>query len=300
MSDELNIEDVKKSLDALRKGHTSGGTNTTEVVSMTGQSGATQVFHTPNNSDPGAWAGSAGKDVASDGAVDGISVNGTDYDGRGIVKSLMEKVAKGQKLSANEAFILKSFMDAASKEDKKDPKDMDKAFPPKDEKDPKDMDKAFPPKDEKEEDEVEKSLQAGFEASDFLRAIHTDIHKSLQSIERNLRNHIDNRVNTVLASNSDMHKSIGAAVGSIGDVTLSTHQKIAQFDNLPVRGAKSHIPSNVVTKGIGNDGLENLSKSQIASRLADAVVAGKVSPTEVVKFETTGHLTPQLRDLIRA
>lgn len=63
-----------------------------------------QLFHTPSNSDPQTWAGSKLYDD-EDEHNDGISENGTDYDG--VKKALAAKVAIPAKLTKAEVAIIK-------------------------------------------------------------------------------------------------------------------------------------------------------------------------------------------------
>lgn len=312
MSDELDIAGLKKSLDALRKSSAAGGTNTTAVESMSGESGATQVFHTASNSDPSSWAGSSGKDVPANGATDGISSNGTDYDGRGVMKSIMAKIAKGVALSGVEKAILKAFSE--------DEKAMDKAFGAVADADDKDdkNDKENPFKAKKamdkedDKDDVAKSLtdlaagnptlEAGFEMTDFLRELVSTISKSQSALESRILRHVDNRVGSVL----DINKSIASVLTGVGDATVFTANKISQFENGPARGVKSVTQvSEQVNKSLGNGGntgLEGLTKPQIADALANLMMSKSfnVSAQDVVKFESTGILTPALRDAVIA
>lgn len=309
MSDELDIVELKKSLDVLRKSSAAGGTNTTAVETMSAQGGATQVFHTASNSDPTSWAGSAGKDVTANGATDGISSNGTDYDGRGVMKSIMAKVAKGLALSGVEKAILKAFSE--------DDKAMDKAFgavaDADDDKDDKEnpfkAKKAMDKEDDKDDD-VAKSLsdlakgnpklEAGFEMTDFLKEMVDTISKSQSNLEARIARHVDARIGSLVS----MNKSLGDALAGVGDATVYTANKISQFENGPARGVKSVVqaPADTVSKGFGgNTGLEGLTKSQIADCLANLMMSkGNVSAADVVKFESTGQLSPALRDAVVA
>lgn len=62
-----------------------------------------QLFHTPSDSNPGDWAGSAPTD--EDSMDDGIQENGTDYDG--VKKALGAKVQKSKALTQAEVAIVK-------------------------------------------------------------------------------------------------------------------------------------------------------------------------------------------------
>lgn len=62
-----------------------------------------QLFHTPSDSNPGTWAGTAETD--EDSMDDGIQENGTDYDG--VKKALGAKVQKSKALTPAEVAIVK-------------------------------------------------------------------------------------------------------------------------------------------------------------------------------------------------
>ena len=66
--------------------------------------GASQLFHTASDSDPGSHAGTSTSDY-QDEHTDGISDNGTDYDG--VKKALAAKVEKSQALTPAEVAIVK-------------------------------------------------------------------------------------------------------------------------------------------------------------------------------------------------
>ncbi len=306
MSEEkLDMDAVKKSLEALRdtvtKGHSSKGTNTTEVEAMSGQSGATQVYHTPANSNPGSWAGSVERDVPENGATDGVSDNGTDYSGAAkMLKSIFDKIAKGQKLSSVEQLVLKGSM--AEK------LDMDKAFPPKAKDDDKDEDDDKKDKNpfakaKDEEDDMDKSFTAnpklapGFDVSDFLTELASDVSKSLRTMEKNLHNHIDSRITASEAKTVELTKSLAGAVSAIGDAAVYTANTVGAMANGPARAPKATL-----TKGnfAGPTDETPMTKTQIAEEMYQAMTKGLVSPHEVLKFDTTGQVSPELLKRVRA
>lgn len=316
MKDTLDLEQVTKSLAALQesvqKGHSSKGTNTTEVVSMTGQGGATQIFHTASNSDPGSWAGSTARDVPENGATDSVEENGTDYNNQGqMVKGIMDKINKGVPLTAHEAAILKGFMpfDKKKDDDKDDDKD-DKAKKAKADlekgdlgfgKDDKDVTKAV-----EEDDEVEK----GFEVTDFLKSWSAAMTKSIDSrfdrLERGLMS-----VSSQVGNSADVQKSLAGALSGVGATVVATHSRLDQLENGAARAPKSATAPTQVAKGgyDGGNGEDIISKAisgdrlaqmNVADTLCDLVTKGLASANDVVLFESTGQLSAALVSKVRA
>jgi len=165
---------------------------------------------------------------------------------------------------------------------------------------------------EDDKDEVAKSLsdlakgnptlEAGFEMTDFLKEMVDTISKSQSNLEARIARHVDARIGSLVT----MNKSLGDALAGVGDATVYTANKISQFENGPARGVKSVVQAaEPVSKGGfggGQTGLEGLSKSQIADCLANLMMSKSYNVTaqDVLKFESTGNLTPALRDAVVA
>lgn len=322
MSETLDMETVQKSLAALgrelAKGHSSKGTNTLAVESMAGQGGATQIFHTASNSDPGSWAGSVQRDVPENGATDSIDENGTDYNNQGqMVKGIMEKVAKGQPLTANEFSILKGFMPFGKDkgEDKDDKKDAKKAKP--DDKDLEKGDLSIEHDDDDDDAPMEKTKKSiteqvasnadvadGFEVTDFLKSWSQALTKSLDSRFNRLENGLQ-AVNTRVEAAEGLSKSIGAALGGVGQTVVATAQRIAQIEEAPARGPKSATALNKSQNAGGDDLISKAingdyhARAAIADQLSDLVVKGLATANDVVLFDSTGQLSAQLANQLR-
>lgn len=316
MSDKetVDLEQVTKSLAALQasvqKGHSSKGTNTTAVESMTGEGSATQIFHTASNSDPGSWAGSTARDVPENGATDSVEENGTDYNNQGqMVKSIWDKVQKGIPLTAHEASVLKGFMPFEKKDDKdSDKDDAKKAASTKkgdlsiEHEDDDDMDKAITDKVESDE-EVEK----GFEVTDFLKSWSAAMTKSIDSrfdrLERGLMS-----VSTQVSSTSDVQKSLGNALSNVGATVVDTYARIAELEGGAARAPKAATSVQPIQKG-GFSGSEDIiskaisgdrgAQSIVADTLCELVQKGVATANDVVLYESTGQLTPSMANKVR-
>lgn len=304
---KIEASDLQKALTSLQelaKGHSSRGTATTEVVSETGVSGPTQVFHTASNSDPSGWAGSSCESVDWS---DSIGPDGTDYKAAGskMRKTVLDKIAKGSPLTQGEKnFVAKGGLDMFA--DKKEEKPVEKAMDPKhpDEEEDKKLIKEMMDKKCKKDD-VSKSfadhaaeheaVSKGFEVSEFLAGFAEVMHKSLVSMERR----ITDRVLTAIAKSDtdqgEVSKSMAEALASLGEV-LSVHaQRIDQLEDAPARAPKSVISKSVSTSDVG---VEQMNKSQVVDALVDLMQKGQATQKDILKYDATGELSSELKSRI--
>lgn len=323
---KIETGDLAKALSALQdiaKGHSSRGTATTAVESMVGESGSTQLFHTASNSDPGGWAGSSWR---GEGWEDMIEANGTDLGavrklGKSIAQEIMGKINKGAALSSREAnFVAKGGMNFLQ-DDKKDDK-AEKAFPPKKD-DDKDVEKAHPDAAEDKKqiegmvkpgalkggEDTKKSLldhaaenpavAQGFEVAEFLAGWAQVMHKSLQSMEARVTDRVLSAIAKSDADAGAVQKSMAGALASLGEVLAAQAQRLDQIEAAPARGAKSQTTvqkSGVVLSPAdgGGNPLEGMSKSMVAERLIDLVKKSEATPQDVLKYDSSGYLSPEL------
>jgi len=295
MSKKINQENLTKALAALEdlsKGHNSRGTAATEVESMTGESGATQVFHTPSNSDPGGWAGTTEKESPDNGATDAISENGTDYDGGAeMVKSILEMVQKGEMTAAAAQKLLKAMDFGKDDDDDKDDKkkDMEKAK----DKDDEDVKKSLA--DHAHEDDT---VRGGLEVSSFLTGWSNAVSKSLDSVEGRLRKSITQSAERQQGFNSELAK----AIGDLGNAVSAIVQRVEQMESQPAGAPKSVMGGQVqvVEKSLGGaaPGIESLNKSQISVAMESLVKSGELDPFEVLRFDSSGVMRPEVRDAV--
>lgn len=313
MSGKVKQEDLAKALEglqALAKGHSSRGTVTTEVESMADGSkgagsgaGSTQVHHTASNSDRKTWAGSGWDGVSDNGpGADSVSENGTDYVAQAkVMKSIMAKLSKGQQLTADEVSILKGAM--PFEKDDKDKKDVAKGAPP------------FPPKkgdkdeDEEEDKDFGKSLSdfasededvsKGLEVSEFLASFVGVVQKSLQSMEERVVARLGGHIANESSQTGDFQKSLAEAVVNLGEAITAVAQRVEAVESAPARAPKSVAGVGYIEKGLsGND--EPLSKALVASALVSLAQENKVSPQDVIRFDTSGELSEANERLVRS
>lgn len=312
MTEKINVSDLEKSLAALKnelsKGHNSRGTNTTAVESMRdggvgagSSAGATQVFHTPNNSDPGTWAGTSQSKIDNNGDTDLVDENGTD------LKAVMSKVRKGQVLTAEEVAFLEKAMgglfgkeaDDDSDEDEEESKDGEKpAFKAKKAKkanakdcDPKDMEKSLADLASEDED-----VAKGLEVSEFLEGFVRQISKSLDLMEERICRRVESRIETAQARSEAVQKSLAGAVAEIGQVTVLTAQRMDQVESGPARAPLAVQNVEAIEKSQAT--AKTLTKSLVMPILEDLVIKGQASAHEVIKYESVGELSPALKDKV--
>lgn len=290
---KIDADQLQKSLDALKetlvKGHNSRGTNTTQVETMrdasvgTGSSaGATQVYHAPNNSLPESHAGTKNSRVPDDGAYDDIEENGTDYNGKAkLIKSIMDKLAKGVSLTAEEFALVKAGL--FEKKDEKEDKGKDV--------DPEEMDKSL--EDLAEEDEDTKK---GLEVSEFLDGFVRTVSKSLDNLEARLKKHVDSRIASLSGEQGAVSKSLTDVMGSMAQVVQLVNQRVDQLEMAPAGAPRAAQGVQAIEKGLpqGN----TLSKAVILSRMEDLVMKGQLSAQAVLKYEHTGEIDAPTKQLV--
>jgi len=278
------------------------------------------------NSEKKEWAGSRWKDVPGDGpGADMIRPDGTDYNERGVRKSIQEKVAKGIPLSSIELSLLKSDMEKADKDDDKDEKgekevefkfgkgqgdDDDK------EKYAREMGKSFDGAVQGSE-----TLQKGIEVSQFLAELSKAFAAGLEGIETRVNANMEQmgqQLYSVLSGfageQGEFNKSLADALVNIGHGVAGSIQQVEQVSQQPagpprsqglqmVPGGQQGAPQGFVQKSFaGQQPGENLSKAVVADALTDMLEKGEsgISPIEIIKFDTTGELRPDLQQRVAA
>lgn len=303
MSNKINQEDLTKALSALEdlsKGHNSRGTAATQVETMSAEGGATQVFHTPSDSNPQSWAGTTEKESPENGATDAIDENGTDYKGGAeMVKSVLEMVQKGEISAAAGAKILSKAFEFG-----KDDEDEEKAKKGVD----KDCDDDEKVEKSKEEDkEISKSLadhaqdnsvvREGLEVSSFLSGWSETVSKSLDSVEGRLQKSIAQGS----ARQEGFNEGLAKAMSDLGNAVAAVVQRVEQVESQPAGAPKSVMSGQVqvVEKSLaGSEPSEALNKSQINVAMESLVKSGDLDPFEVLRFDSSGELKPEIRDAV--
>lgn len=306
------IDEIKKLAgggEELVKGHISRGTATTKVETMQPEGPATQVFHTPSNSDPGTWAGSSASECPENGATDSVDSGGTDYKGASaMMKSVLELVAKGQ-ISADAAAVIlsKAGMSYSMDKDEEDEKedDVKKAdscdYEDDDKKEDKDMAKSL-----LESAQENPELLKGFEVSEFLSELTGEISKAIQRSTNELKSYVDSKLQKSTNQQETFNKSLAGALSNFSEVVALQGQRISQVEQSPARppmsvaSAAEVQPLSKSFAGSEPAGEQKLTKAQILDTMTDMVIKGELPSTAVVKFDTTGELDPQVYSSVLA
>lgn len=266
---------------------------------------------TGGNSERTSWPGGNTSDVPGNGpGADKIQANGTDYNERGVRKSIMEKVAKGIALSASELALLKSDLEKSDKgeDDEKGEKEVELKFGKAQDDDKeqygRDMGKSF--------SEVvgdNETLQKGIEVSEFLSEFAKSFGTGIEASEsrtmafvQDIGQQLFNALHEMKAEQADFNKSLAEAVLNIGHGVAGSMEQVAQVAEMPVGAPRSQqlraIPGGqqgFVQKGMG--GGEQISKSMMTDAMTDMLEKGEggISPAEIIKFDSTGEIRPELQ-----
>lgn len=143
------------------------------------------------------------------------------------------------------------------------------------------------------------AVQQGFEVAEFLAGWAQVMHKSLQSAEARIADRILTAIARSEAETGEVSKSMAGALASLGEVLAAQQQRLDQIEAGPARAPKSQMTvqkSGVVPSPVDGGGstLENMNKSQIAERLLDLVKKSEATPQDVLKFDASGILSPDL------
>jgi len=257
-----------------------------------------QLFHTKANSEQNSWAGGDTTKFGNN-WDDNIGSDGTDY--KPSRKSIAEKVMKGEALSPEEVSLLKS---DAEKGLEKGNDDSDK--PAKEEKEKAcDMAKSF-----SNTVAENQTLTEALEMSDFLQEFAKAFGTGLGELETRTADMIEKGFNAIIehvneaieakfAEQGEFNKSLAEAVVNIGHGVAGSISQAEEAANQPAAAPKSQLVSvpggqQVMNKSFAGPAGAEISKAQKLDMLTDMVTKGQLSSTEVIKYETTGQLRPDL------
>jgi hypothetical protein len=255
-----------------------------------------QLFHTKNNSEPSNWPGGDSTKYGP-GWDDSIGQDGTDY--HPARKAIAEKVLKGEPLTPEDISILKSDqMDKGGKEDEDE-----------------DKEKFAREKACKSITDENETLQKAIEMSPFLAEFAKAFDSRLSIMEQNYQDKLTKALNSVLENlgeyleerfshQGEFNKSLAEVVAGIGHGLSANIQQTAEMAQAPAGPPKSTLRSvdggaKPIEKSFaGPAGGEALSKSQVLGAMTDMVEKSQLNPLEVIKYENTGQIRPELLDKI--
>jgi hypothetical protein len=263
-----------------------------------------QLFHTSGNSKRGTWPGGDTKKIGNK-WDDSIGSDGTDY--KAARKAIAEKVMKGEALSPTDIEILKS--DQVEKGD-----DVDKGEGQEAVNKGKGEDEEKYGKDKacKSLTEGNEQLTKAIEMSPFLSEFAKAFDERLNMLEERNNDQVVKAVNAMLESlgeylepkfskQGEFNKSLAEVVSGIGHGLSTNIQQTAEMAQAPVAAPKSTlraIPGGVkpLEKSFegGGEGNDTLTKSQVLGAMSDMVEKGSLNPLEVIKYENTDQIRPDL------
>ncbi len=318
--------------------------------------GATQLYHTSSDSDPGSHAGTSTTDYQND--DDGIDENGTDYSG--VKKSLAAKVEKSQALTPAEVAIVKGqnasalIADKVSKGQALTPAEawaVKKGFPyaevqkgtskpgtagtPGEAKDASSVPEtnAGDNNDGDNEEQAKKSLggaiaqskelRKGLEMSailaEFARAMGSALEGTEARVAQSVTKSItaamsqvfdrvaalETQVNKSFANQGEFNKGFADTLVGIGNHLAGSAEVAAAQASQPVAAPKSNFRNvQAVEKSFGPGGLPNgrdaMNKAQITETMLDLVKSNRLASLDLIKFETTGEISPAVQAMVLA
>lgn len=302
MSNTITNQDFQKSLsklEALAKGSDAAATD--EAVNKA------QICTGPGN-EPSSWSG-GDKEKYGEGWDDSIGSDGTDYKaGSKARKSIAEKVMSGQALSKAELAVLNADLEKGMKKaDDEDEDEGEEEEAPEvsvevegKEKSSKACKKSFA-----ESVQENETLQKGIEVSDFLAEFAKSFGVGLQALEQRVTDKVVSTLRQDLGNfakeQGEFNKSLADAVVNIGNGLSGAIQAQAAVSEAPAGPPRSQIRAQspeVQVLNKGQNAGESLSKSQILDAMSEMVTKGHCSPLDVIKFESTGTLPPQLHEKV--
>jgi len=212
----------------------------------------------------------AGTDVEKEDEDDHIAENGTDY-------VPVKKSQRFYKSLIQDTSLLKAM------DDEPDDDDEEEQFDFSEEEEEKDVKKSF-----FSYVEGNPTLMAGIDSSPFLYEMVKSIGYSFLNLEDRLGTQMftmdqnyDQFAKSVDGVFDTLGKSLGFINGAADDMDM---QKSVEAGN----------PGGYLEKsGFGES--EGPNRAQLLGALMKGVEAGQISPTEVIKFETTGALSPHIQ-----
>ena len=170
------------------------------------------------------------------------------------------------------------------------------------------------------------TLRKGIEMSPFLYEFTRGMGQALTGTEARVRKSVMQAVEPLLAHIQTLEKALVSHIGeqgefnkSLADAVIGMGQTLnasAEFQaeqaQQPARGPRSQFtvhqggqaPQGVqplqksFAPGGFDQSLESLTKAQMATAMTDMVMKGQLNASEVVKFESTGQVSPQTQQAV--
>jgi len=154
--------------------------------------------------------------------------------------------------------------------------------------------------------EANPTLQKGIEISEFLSEFAKSFGVGLEGLEARVTHQVTSNIlealgpymETQWTQQGDFNKALAEAVANLGHGIAGALQQTAELAEMPVGPPKSQLRAfkgGVVEKSFaGSQDDEGISKSMILDHLSEMVKGGTLSPLEVIKYEGSGQINPDL------
>lgn len=269
------------------------------------------------NSEVSSWPGGE-KEEIGDNWDDSIGEDGTDYKAQSVRKSIAEKVMKGIPLTPEEVTILKGDMERLGGKDERGREEEEE-----EKEEPRRRRRGPPPREEEEEEKEEgklfgksftdvlsenETVQKGVEVSDFLAEFAKSFGQGVgyleERITQNVVGHVLGALQQFAGEQGEFNKSLAEAVVNIGHGLAGYIQQDAARSEEPAGPPKSQLRQGsgqvqVLQKSQGGSAFEGMSKAQVLDSMTNLVEKGGLNPLEVVKYESTGEMSPGVEQKLR-
>jgi len=229
-------------------------------------------------------------------------------------KSLEEIESMAEEVIGNSEDLeeVKKGISAKDVSDSEDDDDEDEDDEDEDDEDEDDEDEDDEDEDEDDEDEDDEDVKKSFvemmtedekiskalDVSDFLYEFTRKNGFIVDSLREDVQKSMETSVDTAAV----LAKSFGAIMSSQKQLIKSIVELNTRLNDLERQPSGRKAVVNVMEKsfnrsaGISSDG--ELSKSQISEKLTNLALNGKIAISEVISFESTGQLKPEVQFLL--
>ncbi len=148
----------------------------------------------------------------------------------------------------------------------------------------------FVEKAKEESDDIKK----GMEVSDFLSDMITQVGESIDNMNELMKSEVTGVHEAV--------KEIAKSLKDVGEATLQLTQRMTEIEKTPIGVRKSvltHLEKGIARFGEGD---KELNKSQVLTKMVGLVEKGGtiVTTDDVISFENSGKIRPEVEELITA
>lgn len=147
------------------------------------------------------------------------------------------------------------------------------------------IEKSFADEAKSNSDEIKK----GVEVSDFLQHLVEETGDYMDSMSE--------KINKSMEIQNELFSGLIDVVKGFGEEIKGLKETIAAYEDAPAAGGAKAIRKGI--QRFEKEGEDNLTKSQISDRLVGLISKGKARTADMLVFETTGRLRPEIEKAIK-